>query len=161
MTMTLHNYKSRQFHKTLNGLNRSSGFSDLHSAKSGSNLCQVFGPWASPYGANGQMTMTMHNYRPRQFHRTSNGKNPSNVYRDMGSASLVAAHPAARPPGPWWQYPEGWGVKTRFEMKNVNITTWGPFDICWKGSKVQSCVHYIHIQDRCWNAEKPSATLDP
>ena len=64
------------------------------------NLCQiwqVFGPWASPYGANGQMNMTVHNYRPRQFHRTSNGENPSSGYRDMGSASLAAARPAARP----------------------------------------------------------------
>ena len=73
----------------------------MRSAKSGPNLCQiwqVFGPWASPYGANGQMTMTVHNYRPRQFHRTSNGENPSRGYTDMGSASLAAARLAARPP---------------------------------------------------------------
>ena len=70
------------------------GSIDLLSAKSGPNLCQiwqVFGPWASPYGANRQMTMTVHNYRPRQFHRTSNGENPSSGYRDMGPASLTAA----------------------------------------------------------------------
>ena len=36
-------------------------------------------------GANGQMTITVHNYRPRQFHRTSNGENPSSGCRDMGS----------------------------------------------------------------------------
>ena len=118
--MTLHNYRSRQVHKTLNGVNPSSSFRDMRSAKSGPNLrqiWQVFGPWASPYGANGHMTMTVHTYRPRQFHRTSNGENPSSGYRDMGSASLAAARPAARPParppGPWRQYPsspEGWGV---------------------------------------------------
>ena len=34
----------------------------------------------------GQMTMMLHNYRSRQFHRTSNGINPSNRFRDMGSA---------------------------------------------------------------------------
>ena len=34
----------------------------------------------------GQMTMTLHNYRSRQFHRTSNGINPSSGFRDMGSA---------------------------------------------------------------------------
>ena len=34
----------------------------------------------------GQMTMMVHTYRPRQFHRTSNGENPSSGYRDMGSA---------------------------------------------------------------------------
>ena len=99
--MTVHNYRSRQVHETLNGVNPSSGFRDMRSAKSGSNLWQiwqVFGPWASPYGANGKMSMTVHNYRPRQFHRTSNGENPSSGYRDMGSASLAAARPTGRPP---------------------------------------------------------------
>ena len=97
--MTVHNYRSRQVHETLNGVNPSSGFRDMRSAKSGPNLCQiwqVFGPWASPNGANGQMTMMVHDYRPRQFHRTSNGENPSSGYRDMGSASLAAARPPAR-----------------------------------------------------------------
>ena len=58
------------------------------------------------------MTMSVHSYRPRQFHRTSNGENPSSSYRDMGSASLAAA----RPTEPWWQYPsssEAWGVKRK------------------------------------------------
>ena len=99
--MIVHNYRSRQVHETLNGVNPSSGFRDMRSAKSGPNLWQiwqVFGPWASPYWANGQMSMTVHNYRPRQFHRTSNGENPSSGYRDMGSASLAAARPTARPP---------------------------------------------------------------
>ena len=109
--MTLHNYRSRQVHETSNGVNPSSGFRDMRSAKSWPNFCQiwrVFGPWASPYGANGQLTMTGHNYRPRQFHRTSNGENPSSSYRDMGSASLAAA---ARPPGPWRQYSSSPGQK--------------------------------------------------
>ena len=97
--MTLHNYRSRQVHETSIGVNPSSGFRDMRFAKSWPNFCQiwrVFGPWASPYGANGQLTMTGHNYRPRQFHRTSNGENPSSSYRDMGSASLAAARPPAR-----------------------------------------------------------------
>ena len=34
----------------------------------------------------GQMTMMLHNYRSRQFHRTQNGINPSSGFRDMGSA---------------------------------------------------------------------------
>ena len=120
--MTVHNYRSRQVHETLNGVNPSSGFRDMRSAKSGPKLWQiwqVFGPWASPYGANGQMNMTVHNYRPRQFHRTSNGENPSSGFRDMGSASLAAARPTARPPGPWRQYPsspEGWGVKREVDI---------------------------------------------
>ena len=135
--MAVHNYRSRQVHETLNGVNPSSGFRDMRSAKSRPNLWQiwqVFGPWASPYGANGQMSMTVHNYRPRQFHRTSNGENPSSGYRDMGSASLAAARPTARqsarpparPPGPWRQYPsspEGWGVKSsvgqHFNLKEI------------------------------------------
>ena len=154
MTMMLHNYRSRQFHRTLNGINPSRGFRDMgstksgpsadltsfwpmgkpiwgqwannydvaqlqvqtspwnfkwgnpsggfrdkRSAKPGPNLCQiwqVFGPWASPYAAKEQMTMTVHNYRPRKFHRTSNGENPSRSYRDMGSASLAATRPPAR-----------------------------------------------------------------
>ena len=94
-----HKYSELTVHKTLNGLNTSSGFTDLRSAKSGTNLCQiwhVFGPWASPYGANGQRTMSVHTYRPGQFHRTSNGENPSSGYRDMGSTSLAAARPPVR-----------------------------------------------------------------
>ena len=126
--MTLHNYRSRQVHKTLNGVNPSSRFRDMRSAKSGPNvwqIWQVFGPWASPYRANGHMTMTVHTYRPRQFHRTSNGENPSSGYRDMGSASLAAARPAARPPGPWRQYPsspEGWGVKRNGKRHSQEFT---------------------------------------
>ena len=131
--MTLHNYRSRQVHETLNGVNPSSSFRGMRSTKSGPNLWQiwqVFGPWASPYGANGHMTMTVHIYRPRQFHRTSNGENPSSGYRDMGSASLAAAHPAARPPGPWLQYPsspEGWGVKMR--KHHTEKTFWHGFTL--------------------------------
>ena len=114
--MTLHNDRSRQVHETLNGVNPSSSFRDMRSAKSGPNLWQiwqVFGPWASPYGANGHMTMTVHTYRPRQFHRTSNGENPSSGYR-YGFRKF-GSRPPARPPGPWRQYPsspEGWGVKS-------------------------------------------------
>ena len=33
-----------------------------------------------------QMTMMLHNYKSRQFHRTSNCINPSSGFRDMGSA---------------------------------------------------------------------------
>ena len=106
ITMTLHNYRSRQVHDTLNGVNPSCSYRDMPSAKSGPNLWQiwqVFGPWPSPYGANGQMTMKVHNYRPRQFHRTSNGENPSSGYRDMGSASLAAARPNHDNTPPAWR----------------------------------------------------------
>ena len=150
--MTVDNYRSRQVHETLNGINPSSGFRDMRSAKSGSNLWQiwqVFGPWASPYGANGQMSMTVHNYRPRQFHRTSNGENPSSGYRDMGSASLAAARPPARPPasppdrppGPWRQYPsspEGWGVKRcdrQTDRRTDGRTDWTIHRAAWSQLK--------------------------
>ena len=72
-----------------------------------------FGPWASPYGANGQMTMTAHNYRPRQFHRTSNLTSVKRLQRYGFRKS------GSRPPGPWRQYPsspEGWGVKSQWSV---------------------------------------------
>ena len=71
----LHNYRFRQYHRTSNGVNPSRGFRDMCSTMSGPQrylIWQVFGPQASPYGANGQITMTMHNYRSGQFHKTSN-----------------------------------------------------------------------------------------
>ena len=89
MTLMLHNYRSRQFHRTSNGINPSSGFKDMGSTKSGPKCCliwQVFGPWANPYWANGQITMTVHNYRSRQVHETLNGVHPSSGFRDKRSA---------------------------------------------------------------------------
>ena len=43
------------------------------------NMCRNFrdtcsGPWTGPYGPNGQVTITVHNYRCRQLQMTSNGK---------------------------------------------------------------------------------------
>ena len=53
--MTVHSYRSRQVCETLNGVNPSSGFRDMRSAKSGPNLWQIFfGSWASPYGKMGK-----------------------------------------------------------------------------------------------------------
>ena len=141
--MTLHNYRSRQVHETLNGVNPSSSFRDMRSAKSGPNLWQiwqVFGPWASLYGANGQIIITVHNYRPRQFHRTLNGENPSNGYRDMGSTSLAAA----RPPGLWRQYPsslKGWGVK-RCDGWTDRRTDWTSHIAAWSQLKTIGHLFY-------------------
>ena len=39
-------------------------------------------PWEILYGANVRMTMMQHKYRFRQFHKTSNGANPSSSFRD-------------------------------------------------------------------------------
>ena len=48
------NYKSRQVHNTLNGLNPSSGFRDLSPANSGPNFFHIlksfFGPWVNDLG---------------------------------------------------------------------------------------------------------------
>ena len=92
ITMTLHNYRFRQVCETLNGVNPSSGFREMLSTKSGAKFNKLFGPWASPYVANGRMTITVQNYKPWQFHKTSNGENPSSSWRDMGPAH-TPAHP--------------------------------------------------------------------
>ena len=93
-----------------------------HSTESGPNLCpiwQVFGPWASPYEANGQTTMTVHSYSPRQFHRTWNGEHLSSGYRDKGSTRLAAASL----PKPWWKYPSSpdgpKGLMGKMGLRNV------------------------------------------
>ena len=85
MTMMLHNYRSRQFHRTLNRINPFCGFRDMGSAKYGPSAAW-FGLCASPYGANGQITMTLHSYRCRQVHENLNGVNSSSGFRDMHSA---------------------------------------------------------------------------
>ena len=61
----------------------------MHSAKCGLHwyqIWQVFGPWAGTYGANGQMKMTFHNYKSRQFHRMWNREHQSSSFRNMLSA---------------------------------------------------------------------------
>ena len=52
MTLMLHNYRSRQFHRTLNGINPSSGFKEMGSAKSGSSAA-----WFDKFLAHGQTHM--------------------------------------------------------------------------------------------------------
>ena len=46
---------------------------------------QHFQNWTLKIQGQGQMTMMVHNYRSRQFHKTWNGKNPPSGFRDMGS----------------------------------------------------------------------------
>ena len=50
--MTVHNYRSRQVHETLNGVNPSSGFRDMGSAKSGPSAA-----WFDKFLAHGQAHM--------------------------------------------------------------------------------------------------------
>ena len=49
MTLMLHNYRSRQFHRTLNGINPSSGSKDMGSTKSGPSAA-----WFDKFLADGQ-----------------------------------------------------------------------------------------------------------
>ena len=79
MKMMLHNYRSRQFHITSNGINTSTGFRDMASIKSGPSAASFDKFWAmgKAIWGNGQMTMTVHNYWPRQFHKTLNVARPS------------------------------------------------------------------------------------
>ena len=50
------------------------------------SLIQNFQNLTLKIHGQGQMTMMVHNYRSRQFHRTSNDINPSSGFREMGSA---------------------------------------------------------------------------
>ena len=89
-------------------------------------IWQVFGPWASPYGANGQITMTLHNYRSRQVHETSNGVNPSSGFRDMRSAKsgpnlCQIGSRSFWPMGKWpWQCTTT-GLDNSTELRTVKI----------------------------------------
>ena len=50
--MTLHNYMSGQFHRTLNGINPFSGFKDMGSARSGPSAV-----WFDLFLAHGQTNL--------------------------------------------------------------------------------------------------------
>ena len=109
MIMIWHNYRSRQFHKTSNGDNPSSGFGDIGSSKCGPHWFDLTSFW--PIGK----TMALHNYRSRQFNRISKGWNPFSGLRNIGSSKSPTACPPVCLPETARQYPSsrnGWGVKT-------------------------------------------------
>ena len=130
--MTLHNYRSRQVHETLNGVNPSSGFRDMRSAKSGPNLWQiwqVFGPWASLYiGKMGkwpwQCTTTgLDNCIELRMEKIRQAVTDIWVPQVWQPPARPPAHPTARPYGPWRQYPsspKGWGVKSEGPIDLTN-----------------------------------------
>ena len=126
LTMTLHNYRSRQIHETLNGVNPSSRFRDLRSAKSGPNLCQiwqVFGPWAIGHAHMGQMGKW-----PWQC--TTTGLDNSTELR-MEKIRQAVTEIWVPQIWPWRQYPsspEGWGVK-RCEETDRQTDVFGEFDL--------------------------------
>ena len=83
MTMMLRSFRSREFHRTLNGINPSSSIRDMGSAKSGPSAAWFDMFLAHGQAHRGQITMMLHNYKSRQVHKTLNGVNQS---RDMRSA---------------------------------------------------------------------------
>ena len=114
MTLMLHNYRSRQFHRTSNGINPSSGFKDIGSAKSGPSAA-----WFDKFLAHGQAHIGHMGKWPWQC--TTRGLDNSTKLRMEKIRQAVTDiwvpqvwQPPARPPGPWRQYPsspDGWGVK--------------------------------------------------
>ena len=116
MTMMLHNYRSRQCHRTSNSINPFSGFRDMGSAKSDPGAA-----WFDKFLAHGQAHMGHMVKQPWQC--TATGINNSTELRTekirqadtpIWVPQVWQAPTAARPPGPWRQYPsgpEGWGVK--------------------------------------------------
>ena len=89
MLITSQKYRPRQFHWTSNGVNPSNVFRDIGFTKSSPhcyNILSIFGPWASPYRANGQTNMTLHIYRSRKFHKTSNAVKTSSRFRNTLSS---------------------------------------------------------------------------
>ena len=86
MTMMLHNYRSRQFHRASNGINPSGGFRDIGSPKSSPSAAWLNKFLAHGQAHMGQITVTLHSCRSRQVHETLNRVNPSSSLKDMRSA---------------------------------------------------------------------------
>ena len=116
MTLMLHDYRSRQFHRTSNGINPSSGFKDMGSAKSGPSAA-----WFDKFLAHGQAHMGQMGKWLWQC--TTRGLDNSTELRMEKTRQAVTEiwvpqvwQLPARPPWPWRQYPsspEGWGVKRK------------------------------------------------
>ena len=73
--MTLCIYRPRHFQLTWFGVNRPSGCGVTASAISVMNGRMDLCPWTCPCGPDGQMTITLHIYRPRRFQWTWFGVN--------------------------------------------------------------------------------------
>ena len=130
MTLVLHNYRSRQFHRTSNGRNPSSDFKDMGSAKSGPSAA-----WFDKFSAHeqthiGQITMTVHNYRSRQVHETLNGVHPSSGFRDPQNLDPICgkfdkflahgqAHIGQMGKWPWQCTTRGLDNSTKLRMEKI------------------------------------------
>ena len=118
--MTLHNYRSKQVHETLNGVNPSSSFKDMHSA--------VWTQIVAKFLAHGQAHMGQMGKWLWQC--TTTGLDNSiklwmEKIRQAATEIWVpqsGSRPPDSPPGPWRQYPsstDGWGVKSYFLYLNI------------------------------------------
>ena len=88
----------------------------------------------------------------------------------MGSPSLAAARQAARPPGPWRQYPsspEGWGVKMCFRLGSFTEWWWQTTKChCEKKSILWELIYWKTVatpqlsESRCVGPQNLEATLE-
>ena len=145
MTLMLHNYRLRQFHRTWNGINPSNDFKDIGSAKSGLSAA-----WFDKFLAHGQAHMGQMGKWPWQC--TTRGLDNSTEPRMEKIRQAVteiwvpqvwqpSAQPPPRPPRPWRQYPsssEGWGVK----MTSLSFQCW----ICVAGKFWQHSIFHKRLK---------------
>ena len=121
--MAVHNYRSRQVHETLNGVNPSSGFRDMRSAKSRPNLWQIWQVFGHGQAHKGQMgkwawqctTTGLDNSIELRTDKILQAVTEIWVPQVWQPPARPPTRPPASPPGPWRQYPsspEGWGVKS-------------------------------------------------
>ena len=89
------------------------------------------------------MTMTVHNNRPRQFHRTSNGENPSSGYRDMGPASLTAARTITTIPL------QPGGLRGKMQVTLPNKALWKIITV-WRQSAPLTPQIILEMSDSRW-----------
>ena len=108
MTMMLHNYRSRQFHRTSNGTDPSRGFRDMFLAHGQAHMGQM-GKWPWQCTTTGLDNST--ELRMEKIHQEVTEIWVPQVWQPP---ARPLDRPPTRPPGPWRQYPsspEGWGVK--------------------------------------------------
>ena len=91
--MTLHDYRSRQVHKTLNGVNPSR---DMHAAKSGPNLSQIWQVLAHGQPHMGQIVKWPWRCTTRGLENHRKSVKQLQRYGFRKSGSRPAGHPPAR-----------------------------------------------------------------
>ena len=127
--MTLHNYRCRQVHETLNGINPSSTFRNMR-LQSLDPICGKFDKFLAHGQAHmGQMgkwtwqctTTGLDNSIELRMEKIHLAITEIWVPQVWQPPARPHARQPARPTEPWVQYPsspEGWGVKKAFIIKN-------------------------------------------